>query len=780
MVEPLKAGDRPKADERMINLMWPIKNVLSGPGWLMAQGIDPRAWLERPGWDPLTRLDWEKLDYPLASREPGPAQQAGPGILVPYRSPAPAFSRDLLVTRDFGDLPLQTEPHLAVNPRDPEHLLLGVIDYNLPSISAYVSIDGGVTWEGPRQIRYQRGDRVSGGDPVVAFDRQGNAYFASISIGTKEFSIGPLVGFAMVSSIQVATSPDGGFTWNEPVSTARSEVTTTDITTDAEGRIRGKVHMSFLDKPWMTIGPHPTEKDKDVIYVTYTDFVLKYEILYVGEVPTLGVPEMETTIRLVRSEDGGVTWSDPVAVSPTVRRVYGEVTGPGEAAPVAGTKRLVQGSQVAVGPDGTVYVAWLDSTDDESMKGLAELYLARSEDGGKSFEEPQRITIILEPGFRPRNAYFRYWAAAFPQLATGPKGEVYVVYTALPPDKPTDEGDIYFVRSQDGGKNWRRPVRLNQDDTDRLQFFPAIDVGPDGVIHVMWGDMRDDAVETRYHIYYTQSKDGGQTWGFEAPELNLKVGDTRVTDYPSNPNKGFPYGLFIGDYFSLAATKDDVYLVWADARLGEFGPTNQKIGFSRRQQIPAPEVFMSPAAGPGGQSITVQGHNFQPDMNVYLQMGDTTVATARTNAEGRVTAEVFVPISGEGAHPVRLVDESGNVASGTFYMEFGFDNVREVLDAQRETQRRLEGLDQKLGALAPGAAPAVPPETLQNLEQNLQRLQAMEEEIRQLRELVEQEAKEEPAPTGAGLPPWSLALVGLLGLAIGAAAYAWVSQRGKG
>jgi len=780
VVEPLKVGDRPKADEKMINLMWPIKNVLSGPGWLMAQGIDPRAWLERPGWDPLTRLDWEKLEYPLAGREPGPALQAGgPGVLVPYRSPAPAFSRNLLVTRDFSDLPLQTEPHLAVNPRDPQHLLLGVIDYNFPSVSAYVSIDGGITWDGPRQIRYQREDRVSGGDPVVAFDRQGKAYFASISIGTKEFSIGPLVGFAMISSIQVATSPDGGFTWNEPASTARSEVTTKDITTDAEGRIRGKVYFSFLDKPWMTIGPHPTKGDQDVIYVTYTDFVLKYDILYIGEVPTLGVPEMETTIRLVRSEDGGVTWSDPVAVSPTVRRVYGEVTGPGEAAPVAGTKRLVQGSQVAVGPDGTVYVVWLDSTDDESMKGLAELYLARSQDGGKSFDEPQRITIILEPGFRPRNAFFRYWAGAFPQIATGPKGEVYVVYMALPPDKPTDEGDIYFVRSQDGGKHWRRPVRLNQDDTDRLQFFPAIDVGPDGVIHVMWGDMRDDAVETRYHIYYTRSQDGGQTWGFEAPELALKVGDTRVSDYPSNPNKGFPYGLFIGDYFALAATEEDVYLVWADARLGEFGPTNQKIGFARRQQIPRPELFMSPAAGPGGQSITVQGHHFQPDMNVFLQMGDTTVATARTDSQGRVTAEVFVPISGEGAHPIRLVDESGNLASSSFYMEFGFDNVREVLDAQKETQRRLEGLDQKLDTLAPEAAPAVSSETLQSLEKSLQRLQEMEAEIRHLRELVEKEAQEEPVPAGAGLPSWSLGLAGVLGLAIGAAAYAWVSQRGN-
>ena len=40
--------------------------------------------------------------------------------------------------------------------------------------------------------------------------------------------------------------------------------------------------------------------------------------------------------------------------------------------------------------------------------------------------------------------------------------------------------------------------------------------------------------------------------------LGLSVGDTRVTDYASNPNYAFPGGRFIGDYFSLTATDDDV------------------------------------------------------------------------------------------------------------------------------------------------------------------------------------------------------------------------------
>ena len=38
-------------------LLDPMKNVLSGRTWLMIEGLDPGL-SRRPGWDPLTRMDW--------------------------------------------------------------------------------------------------------------------------------------------------------------------------------------------------------------------------------------------------------------------------------------------------------------------------------------------------------------------------------------------------------------------------------------------------------------------------------------------------------------------------------------------------------------------------------------------------------------------------------------------------------------------------------------------------------------------------------------------------
>jgi hypothetical protein len=700
----------PQAGASAINLISPIKDLLSGRAWLMAEGLDP-ALQGVPGLNSLTRRDVQGAGGPLAAAAQGGAMLQAPGAaaLVPFRDPGPAFSRDVLVTRDFGTTPVQTEPHLAVNPRDPQHLVLGVIDYSFPSTSAYVSFDGGENWEGPNQVPYLLGDRVAGGDPVLAFDRRGNVYYAHISIGLEEFSVGPVTVFSMVSSMAVAISEDGGFEWPRTISTARSRVSTENLAPDQFGRLRGTIDVGFLDKPWLAAGRHPTDPTRDVLYLTYTDFEIRYEVFWIGEIPTTLPREMRTTIRMVSSEDGGLTWSDPIAVSPTVRRGYGEREGGGGGPGVFGSLRVVQGSHVAVGPDGVVYVAWFDSTDDDSMMGVGEIWLARSSDGGRSFRPATVAATFNEVDFRPRNAFFRYWASSFPQLAVGPESEVYIVYVSRPSDKLHDDGDVYVVRSRDRGDTWSRPRRLNDDDGAALQFFPSVDVGPDGVVHVMWADMRDDPARTRYHIYYTRSEDRGESWGFEQEGLGFRVGDTRVSDFASNPNRGFPFGLFLGDYFSLKATADDVYMVWADTRLGEFGGFNQKVGFARRSAMASPEVFLSPPAGPGGQEVTIQGFDFQPDLNVFVLLGDSTIAFGRTNADGRFTSRLYMPVTSEGAHTLRVVDASGNIAGTSFYTEFGFGNIEGLIrDVGRQLQEFRDATPVPAGAEAPPAAPSLP------------------------------------------------------------------------
>jgi len=670
-----------------MDLLGPAGPMLSGQAWLMAAGADPGQ-----GAIPASDL---QLGPDLGTTGSGSSrtQAAGAGAPVPFREPGPAFSRNILVTRDFGQAPYQTEPHIEANPNDPEHLLLGVIDYAFPSMSTYVSFDGGERWEGPNQVPYLLKDLGAGGDPVIAFDRDDNAYLAYISIGIDEFNLGPIEVAAQVSSIAVARSDDDGFTWPTQISAARSRVDTDGLESDRFGRLRGIVDLSFLDKPWMASGVHPDDPEKDVLYVSYTNFDLSYEILYIGEIPNLLPTEMRTTIELVKSEDGGRTWSDPVAVSPTVRRAYGETGDGSGASGVFGTLRVVQGSQPEVTPDGTVHVAWMDSTDDRSQEGVGEIQLATSSDAGETWSTPVVAAVFNETEFRPRNAYFRFWASSFPQIASGPEGEVYIAYVGRPSDKPNDDGDVFLTASLDDGLTWSRPKVLNDDDTDHVQFFPSIDVGPDGAVHAMWGDMRDSPSQSRYHVYYTRSDDQGETFGFTNEELGLTVGDTRVSDFGSNPNYAFPRGLFIGDYFSLTATEDDVHMAWPDARLGEFGPINQKIAVARTEAVDSPEIFISPPSGPGGQEVTLQGFAYQPDMGVFVQLGDSTISRLRTDLDGEFTARIYMPITSEGSQTITVFDESGNGASTSFFTEFGFGNIAELIEDLGERIDELETPD---------------------------------------------------------------------------------------
>jgi len=655
------------------SLLQPIADLLSGRAWLNVKGLDPAH----------ASNQYERYGLQMAG--------AGPA-LIPYREPTIKFSRNIIVSYNLGRYPYQTEPIVAVNPTDNDNIIIGLDDYNFYGDAVYATIDGGETWEGPIALKVLMKDEW-GGNPALAFSRSGEAYFSQMSIGYRWVRVANIALIAEFASIPVYKSSDGGFTWSDPAVAAKG---------DAFAR-EDSVELLFLDRPWIAVGPDPESRDRDNIYVTYTEFAMRYPIL--KEYPYVGAPLVSITIKLVRSTDGGLSFSRPVAVSPTYTYQVGEEE-----------HTVVQGSQMAIASDGTLYVSFYDSQDDGPWEGLFAPTITWSKDGGQTFSKPVAIDYKLELDYWVPPTFFRAWPSMAPRIAVGPEGNVYSVVAVNP--LGSDDSDIYFYKSLDAGKTWSRGKRINDDLTERDQLFQSIAVSGNGTIHVSFMDRRDDMNDVRYHIYHTKSGDQGESW----------TPNARVSDYPSNPNFGIP--VFIGDYFTMAVSDEDTYIAWTDTRLGRLGSPNSCIAFARMRPVHSPSILISPPSGSAGSTVTIMGFNFASNRELYIEVEGAILTALMTNKEGGFTATLFIPVSGEGAHTIRAMDVSGNMAEATFYTAFGFNSLqKELQKSTEEIESRLSSFEGNLSKLEMGSTFLATAKSLQeNLTSSIEELKRSSQE----------------------------------------------------
>ena len=351
------------------------------------------------------------------------------------------------------------------------------------------------------------------GDPVVQCAGSKTFYIASLGEGLIDEGGG---SFSFRSEISVSKSTNGGVSFGGPVSAAVAK------------------ELQFLDKPWMAVDP----TDPDRIYVTYTNFDFSGDICRRG---------LRTAIDLVRSQDGGKTWTKP--------SVMNQVCG----------NALVQGSQVAVGPKGEVYVAWEGFRfNPNTGTDTRAVHIRRSDNHGRTFASAIRVSNVNRVGnFGLLQAPFCS-ASEFPSLGVdrsqGPtRGNVYIAWHdgryLTRPDGPFEKttygyADILMSRSTDGGATWSEPIRVNQNSeplasgkgTD--QYQPAIAVDPRGRVGICFYDRKRDKNNFLIDRYCAKSNGGGNTW--EKAARKGQFPPTHGIDFFINP-------FYMGDYDTLAS-----------------------------------------------------------------------------------------------------------------------------------------------------------------------------------------------------------------------------------
>jgi len=139
-------------------------------------------------------------------------------------------------------------------------------------------------------------------------------------------------------------------------------------------------------------------------------------------------------LALVRSTDGGLTWSSSIPIAPARSSATGALrAGP---LPVAD-----------VGADGTAYVAWTDCAARPGCAGNG-IVVSTSRDGGLTWTPP----AVIPTG--PQSLDYE-----LPGLAADPadpKRLALVYYSLL-----RGRLDTWLVGTSNGGASWTRPRRLN-------------------------------------------------------------------------------------------------------------------------------------------------------------------------------------------------------------------------------------------------------------------------------------------------------------------------------
>ncbi|NOT60188.1 MAG: exo-alpha-sialidase, partial [Acidobacteria bacterium] len=147
----------------------------------------------------------------------------------------------------------------------------------------------------------------------------------------------------------------------------------------------------------------------------------------------------------------------------------------------------------------------------------ADLYFARSTDGGKTFSTPVRVND------KPNTV--RPLATSKPRLVVGANGTIHVLWVAIRQNADKEVTvllDMHYARSSNGGKSFEKARALNTDRNlhaiDHMGIraehaFQGMAVTPKGEVHTFWIDSRDMSKESdKAAIYGAVSKDDGKTW----------------------------------------------------------------------------------------------------------------------------------------------------------------------------------------------------------------------------------------------------------------------------
>lgn len=385
------------------------------------------------------------------------------------------------------------EPFVAIDPRDPRHLIGAWQQDRFPDGGAKgnatgITFDGGATWTRTAApfSACTGGAYERTSDPWVSIAPDGTAHQIALAFSRTR----------PAQAILVSRSLDGGRTWLTP--TALQQESDFD---------------NVVDKETITADPH----DARYVYAVWDRLT--------GQ-SNPSSPQNTGPAWFARTTDGGATWEP-------ARAIYDP-----------GADAQTIGNQIVVLPDGTLIDLLGIVTANSSNAPRTAVAVLRSTDRGGTWSAPVTIAQALFVGvFDQKSGKAVRSGDVVPTIAVdAASGALFALWEDARFSNGARDG-IALSRSADGGLTWSAPAQVNLAPAAQA-FTPAATVSASGKLAVTYYDLRNDLPADSARLMATPwlavSSDGGRTFSEAAlaPPFDLRTAP-------------FAQGWFVGDYQGL-------------------------------------------------------------------------------------------------------------------------------------------------------------------------------------------------------------------------------------
>ena len=409
----------------------------------------------------------------------------------------------------------EVEPQIAVNPNNPNEIV-GVSqqdrwpDGGARGLTSWRSTNGGSSYSKLLDVPWAacqggpaRFSRVT--DPWVSYDKGGNLYF-----------LGQQIDSAALGLSAVSVSTWNGSAWATP-KILIEDVGTRGVFNDKISITGDPTRAGYAYATWLRWDvPSGGRQDDNADFHSFA---------------WRGLP------MISRTTDGGNTWS--------------------EAEPMRRSNLYMQGGQIAVAPDGTLYnVGAVLFTGAGFNDNGVYMGVMRSNDAGRTWSAPVNLGPIRTAQLFVPDDNFPIRAGDYiPDIAIDPtNGDMYVVWAD---GLGSSLNKIVMAKSTDGGRHWTGPTIVSAGGMLAQAYNHSVEVTAEGTLVLTYYDDRHnvlgDGIATT-ESGFRHSHTGGATW---EPE-QLLHGPFDSYDAPiSYFAPGDPRGLFLGDYMGLETISGD-------------------------------------------------------------------------------------------------------------------------------------------------------------------------------------------------------------------------------